>query len=502
MALYQAIRRAPPTGCNSSPHPGTPQPADDPEPPPANAASSALPLLRRRALAPDRGASIAVLPLSVIGSDPACAQIAEGIVEDLIEVLSRVPALFVVSRLSTMAFRDCSRHPNEIGETLGVRYVISGSFRALGDRVRIIVELTDTQLGQVLWTSRFDETATDVFDLQDRISENAARRIAPSLHEFELKRIRAKRPETLKAYDLFLRALDSMHNSSREVFETAHNLFQAAIAHDESYALAFAWLAYWHVLRVGQGWSPAPELDASDAERCAARAVECDSMEPMALAVHGHAASYLRKDFELAFRSFDQALSINPNSAPAWLWNAAANAWMGNGATAIEQAHRAIALTPYDPLMYAYNGIAGVAYLVDGQYERAIDFGLRCTNANRTYASGYRLLAMAMILAGREAEARAIVRKLMTLEPSLTVTGFCKRYPGSGSTHAAVFCDALARAGVPLSEPETNDARPPVNGWPSVGVHTQKEMTCKFSQAEAAGPAGPAARVGPASAAS
>jgi len=502
IGLYEAIRRLPnnvrhvepePVASDRKPFPNSAK--GEARPLPESPATGVLPLSGSRGLSLNQGASIAVLPFRVIGNDPTSDQVAEGIVEDLIEVLSRVPNLFVVSRLSTMAFRDRSRHPTEIGDILGVRYVISGSFRASGNRVRLNVELTDTQLGTALWTSKFDEIVTDVFELQDRISESAVRRIAPYLHEAELKRIRAKRPETLKAYDLFLRALEYMHNSSREVFECSHNLFQAAIAHDEHYALAFAWCAYWHVLRVGQGWSPAPELDAAAAERCASKAIECDSMEPMALAVHGHAASYLRKDFDLAFQSFDKALAINPNSAPAWLWSAAAHAWLGEGQIAIEQIHRAMALTPYDPLMYAYSGIAGVAYLVDGQYERAIEFGLRCMNANKTYVSAYRMLAMALVLAGREAEARAIARRLMQLEPSLTVKGFLKRYPGSASAHAQVFCDALARAGVPMSEPERDDTWPPVGGWPAVDVLTFKEATCYYSQAEAVGLAEPVERV-------
>lgn len=415
---------------------------------------AALPLASHAADFQQR-ASVAVLPLRVITAHPAGEHVAEGIVEDLIEMLSRIPNLFVVSRLSTLAFREQARHPREIGEALGVRYVLSGSFRAAGDHVRLTMELTDTQLGTALWVSKFDETVADIFELQDRISEGVVRRIAPYLHEFELKRIRAKKPDTLKAYDLFLRAVEHMHNSSREVFESSCSLFKAAIAHDPHYAAAYAWCAYWHVLRVGQGWSPAPDYDAREADRYAEKAIECNGMEPMALAIHGHAAAYLHKDFELAFRRFDKALSINPNSAPVWLWSAAAHAWMGDGPVAIEKINRAMALTPYDPLMYAYSGIAGMAYLVDGQYERAIEFGLRCMQENRTYTHAYRLLAIASMLAGREGDARGAVRGLLDLEPGLTVERFRRRYPGSASAHAELFCDALGRAGVPLSEPNT-----------------------------------------------
>jgi adenylate cyclase len=228
-------------------------------------------------------------------------------------------------------------------------------------------------------------------------------------------------------------------------------LFDAAIAKDPHYAAALAWRAYWHVLRVGQGWSPDPADDATQADHFARTAIECNGMEPMALAVHGLVASYLYKDFDLAFRRFEAALRINANAAPAWMWSAAAHAWMGNGPRAIEEINKAMALSPYDPLMYAYNAYASIAYLVDGQYERAIECALRSLRENRTYTAAHRLLVIALVLAGRNNEARASARRLLELEPRLTVAGFRRRYPGSDASHADLLCDALARAGIPLS---------------------------------------------------
>jgi TolB-like protein/DNA-binding SARP family transcriptional activator len=400
---------------------------------------------------PKHGPSIALLPFRNLTDDPAHHFVAEGLVEDLIEALSRVPNFFVISRLSTLAFRNEDRHPREIGNVLGVRYVISGSLRVLEDRLRLTIELTDAQSGAALWFAKFDERFLDLFEVQDRLSEMIVQKVAPYLHAAELNRIRVKRPDSLEAYELFLRAQENMHNSSRAVFETSEALFEAAIAKDPHYAAALAWRARWHVLRVGQGWSPDPADDATQADYFARAAIECNSMEPMALAVHGHVASYLYKDFDLAFRRFETALRINANAAPAWLWSAAAHAWMGNGSRAIEEVNKAMALSPYDPLMYAYSGNAAMAYLVDGQYERAIECALRSLQENRTYTSAHRQLVMALVLAGRENEARASARRLLELEPALTVAGFRRRYPGSDTPHAELLCDALARAGVPLS---------------------------------------------------
>jgi TolB-like protein len=398
-----------------------------------------------------REPSIAVLPFRNITGDPAHDFVAEGLVEDLIEALSRVPNFFVISRLSTLAFRNQDRHPREIGNVLGVRYVLSGTVRVLGDRLRVTIELTDTQLEAALWLSRLDERFLDLFEVQDRLCEMIVQKVAPHLHAAEMKRIRVKRPDSLEAYDLFLRAQENMHNSSRPVFETSEALFDAALTKDPHYAAARAWRAYWHVLRVGQGWSLDPADDAARADHFARSAIECNGMEPMAFAVHGHIASYLYKDFDLAFRRFETALRINANAASAWLWSAAAHAWLGNGSQAIDEINKAMALSPYDPLMYAYSGNAGVAYLVDGQYDRAIECALRSLRENRTYTSAYKQLAIALVLAGREDEARGTARRLLELEPGLTVASFRRRYPGSASSHAELFCDALARAGIPRS---------------------------------------------------
>jgi TolB-like protein/DNA-binding SARP family transcriptional activator len=398
-----------------------------------------------------RELSVAVLPFRSLTADPAHGFIAEGLIEDLIEALSRVPNLFVISRLSTLAFRNQDRQPGEIGDALGVRYVISGSLRVLGNRVRLSVELTDTQPGTVLWFSKIDEQFVDVFQVQDCLSEMIVRNVARCLHVAEVNRVRVKRPGSLEAYDLLLRAKEKMYNSSRKVFESAEPLFDAAIEKDPHYGSALAWRAYWHVLRVGQGWSPDPAIDAARADDFARSAIELDSRGPMGFAVHGHVASYLNKDFDLASRSFETALSIDANAALAWLWSAATQVWMGNDVSrAIEEINKAIALSPYDPLMYAFSSIASIAYLSAGQYERAIECALRSLRENRTYTASHRLLVIALALSGREAEAGASVQRLLELEPGLTVAGFRRRYPGSGSPHADLFCDALAEAGVPL----------------------------------------------------
>jgi len=403
------------------------------------------------ASAREREPSIAVLPFRDLSGETGRAYVAEGLVEDLVEAFSRVPSIFVISRRSAAAFRNQDRPPEEIGAALGVRYLVTGSMRAIGNRLRVTVELADTNSSRLLWNSRYDEDFSDLLQVQDRLTDAVIRGVAPHLRAAELQRVRIKRPEDYGAYDFFLRAQENMHSADRGVFESSERLFEQALARDPRYATALAWLAHWHVMRVGQGWSPDPSRDTEQAEHIARRAVECDEMDPMASAVQGHIAAYLHKDFDLAFSRFETSLQINPNGARGWLWNAAVHSWLGEGARAVEKINRAMALSPYDPLMCSYSGVASMAYLADGQYTRAIELALRCMRENPSYTTAHKALIFALVLAGREAEARTPANQLLVLEPHFTIEQFRSRSPVSAGPLGEVYCDALARAGIPLS---------------------------------------------------
>jgi tetratricopeptide (TPR) repeat protein len=192
-----------------------------------------------------------------------------------------------------------------------------------------------------------------------------------------------------------------MHNPLRTVFEGAEPLLEEAIAREPDYAAALAWLAHWHVMRVGQGWSPDETHDAAQAEQYARRAVERDPTEPMAFAVQGHVSAYFYKDFELALACFEKALQVNPNASRAWLWSSYTHAWIGNGSQAVQSVVRAMDLSPYDPLVCAYSGGASLAYLADGQYARAVEFAMRCIRENRGYTTAYKALVLALVVLTR-----------------------------------------------------------------------------------------------------
>ena len=393
--------------------------------------------------------AIAVLPFRNLSGDASHVFLGELLAEDLIGAFSRQTGLFVISRLSTTPFRDRVYEPRNVAEILGVQYVLTGIMQISGSRLRLICELTEAALGRVVWADRFDGSLDDVFELQDQLSHDVAERVLPFLRQRELERVRWKRPESLTAYERTLRAIDIIHRSSAQSLEQASDMLQAATRSDPLYAAPLAWLAYCHVRRVGQGWSPDPERDRVEANRHAQAALDRDDTDPWVLSISGLVHAYLNKDLPAAIDMYDQALRINPSAAAAWAWSTSAYAWLGQGQEATKRAPQAIRLSPLDPNMYSFNSVAGVAHLVAGDYVAAVEYCRRSLRQNRMFSSTHRLLTIALVLADRVDEARLAARELLNIEPNITQSGFQLRYPGAATPQAKIFAQALGVAGIP-----------------------------------------------------
>jgi len=338
--------------------------------------------------------------------------------------------------------------PREIALAAEAQYVLSGSARASATRLRLTIELTDARTGLPVWSSGRDDALDDPLDAQRQAAEAIVGELASHIRRAELNRARLKGPDERDAYDLFLRARQSMHDFSRRSFDGAEELFDEVFERQPCYPEALAARAYWHMLRVGQGWSPDPGEDVARADDFVRRAIECAVPTASSFAVQGHVAAYLHKDFRAAFEAFDLALDIDPNTATAWMWRAAAHAYVGRGDRAVEAIERALALSPYDPMIYAFTSIASLACLAQGQTERAVGFARRSVAENRTYTTAYKLLVMSLGLAGRTAEAISAAEQLLTLEPDFSVALFRERSPTTASDLSVAYCKALASAGI------------------------------------------------------
>lgn len=393
--------------------------------------------------------SIAVIPFLLRSEDARFDSIGDSLADDTIAALSGVADFFVISRLSSMAFRRAPLGVRRIGEMLGAQYVLSGSVQTAYPRALLVAELADARDGSILWSERFEGDLADVFAMQGELARRVVGSVAPFVRSLELNRARITSFEQLDSYAITLRGVELMHRLAREDFLQARSVFQTAIARDPVSPRPHAWLAKWHILRVLIGASDSPADDMQAAMTCAGHALACDPDDALALSVDAFVAAWSRHDLDAAERRLSQALAANPNEPLAWLHSAITCAWRGRGEEAIQCAERALSLSPLDPMAYYFDSLAGMANLIGERYERAIELSVRSLRENRLHTPSMRTLAAAQVLCGRLEEGRETMRWLRELEPGLTARVLRERYPGRDSPQAERFIGALSAAGLP-----------------------------------------------------
>jgi len=311
-----------------------------------------------------------------------------------------------------------------------------------------VAELADTRDGRIVWSERFEGDLVDVFAMQGQLARKVVGSVAPVMRSIELHRARITSFEELDAYGMTLRGVELMHRLAPDDFNAARQAFETAIARNPVSAAPHAWLAKWHVMRVVLGVSEDPVRDGAQASNSAERALACDAEDSLALAVDGLVTAW-RHDLDTAERRLAHALAANPNEALAWLHSAMTHAWRGRGEQAVQCAEQALSLSPLDPMMYYFNSLAGMAYLIAERYDRAVELSLRSLRENQLHTPTLRTLAAALALSGRLGEARETIIRLREFEPSLTAAAVRKRYPGRESPQAARLVGALVDAGLP-----------------------------------------------------
>jgi len=393
--------------------------------------------------------SIAVLPFREYEVPDGQSYFADGIVEDVVGALASLPDLFVVSRNSTLGFRGGVVDLASVGRKLGVRYVVSGSVRRSGQRIRITDELCDTETRAVLWTDRVDGRVDDLFALQDRLSERIVTSIAPHVRQAEMRRALRKRPDSLDAYDFVLRGLDLLYRLEKDEFGRARDMFQRAIDLDPGYAAPYALSSIWHSIRVGQGWSDDPPRDYDAIARLANAAIDRDPFDARALALCGHVRALRLHDFDGAFSLFDRAVSASPNSIDAWVRSSPAYSYVGDGTEARRRAEHALTLSPFDPhLFYIHTAIALARYTM-GEFEEAAAWGRRAMAQNPRFTPALRILTASLAAAGRIEEAKPVGRALLEIEPAFRVELFCRSYAYRERHRLESLARHLRAAGLP-----------------------------------------------------
>ncbi|HJU18445.1 MAG TPA: adenylate/guanylate cyclase domain-containing protein [Stellaceae bacterium] len=393
--------------------------------------------------------SIAVLPFVEHGVPSEHSYFGDGIVEDIIGGLASLRDLFVISRNSTLKYRQCPADLTLVGNELGVRYILSGSVRRVHNQVRIAVELADTETLGVLWADRVSGDFADLFTVQDRLTERVIQTIAPNIYDAEIRRVARKRPESLDAYDCMLRGLDLLYRLTRQEFDRAQEMFQKSIELDEDYAVPYALTALWHSIRINQGWSPDPRQDSAAVETFAAAALERDPLDVWALSLSGHLRALLLRDFDGALALFDRAIHASPNSAFAWARSSPTFCYMGNGAEARRRAEEALRLSPFDSQIFFTHAALGHAAYTQGDYGNAVAWSRQAYAENPRYTANLRFLVASLAAAGSHEDAHHVSRALLQLEPAFRVRKFCEGYAYRDPQRRENLARHLLLAGLP-----------------------------------------------------
>jgi TolB-like protein/cytochrome c-type biogenesis protein CcmH/NrfG len=374
------------------------------------AASAALSL-------PDRPA-IAVLPFTNMSDAPEQEYFSDGISEDIITALSKLRWFFVIARNSSFTYKGKSVHLNQIAEELGVRYVLEGSVRKGGDRVRITAQLNDVASGSHIWAERYDRDLADVFAVQDEITEAIVAAIEPQLYAAENFRAQRKAPDSMDAWDLVMRALSHYWRVTRQDNVVAQALLEKAIAIDPNYGQALGLLATSYIFTVHMGWADAPDVAA--AERAALAAIRADSEDAWPHYALGHVYMFARR-FDDSIAEFELALRLNPNFPMAQAFYGLSLCYSGLWREGDEAVRRALRLSPRDPYLPVYLGIVAYAQYLGRNYEEAMRLSREALRQRSDFVGAHRVLTAAAGMAGRTDEAKAALLELRRAQPNISL---------------------------------------------------------------------------------
>jgi adenylate cyclase len=367
--------------------------------------------------------SIAVLPFDNMSAEPGQDYLADGFVESITAALSCVRSFFVIARNSAFAYKGRPKNVRDIGRELGVAYVIEGSVQKGGNRLRITVQMVETENGAHVWAQRYDGTVDDIFDLQDRIAEQLVGAIQPSIRIAEIERSRRKRPQDLGAYDYTMRAMPHVWALEKEQAAEALALLEKALAVDPDFPMALSLAGWCHAQHSVYNWADDPNQAQARARALAERAAELSGDDPIILTVLGAIHTFVR-NFGTARILLDRALTLDPNAAWAWSRLGWVENYSDRPREAIGHFERALRLSPLDPMNFNNHVGLGSANEILEQYDKAVLHYQRALQERPNAKWIYRNLVSSLSGAGRVDEAKVGYATLMQAYPDLTVRKF------------------------------------------------------------------------------
>jgi TolB-like protein len=389
--------------------------------------------------------SIAVLPFINMSGDPEQEYFSDGITEDIITALSRLHWFFVIARNSAFTYKGKAVDVKQIGRELGVRYILEGSIRKIGNRVRITAQLINASTGTHLWAERYDRELTDIFALQDEITQSVTATIEPKLVEAEGVHFQGRSPEDLDAWDLVMRAVAHFWRMTAAESEAAIDMLRLAVQRYPNYAPAQSMLSFALLVSDIVGWAPAgkPYRLAGD---LAHRAAELDDNDPWAHLALGYLAFTARKTDD-AVREFQRALDLNPNFAAAYIYLGWAVVLDGRHEEATEYFQQAFRMSPHDPLIaFFYAGMCAAHYFAR-RFDEAVEWGRKSIQQRPGFIAGHRILCASLAQAGRIDELGAAMARLRELQPNISMAWLEEHVPYTPRAMAH-YLDGMRKAGV------------------------------------------------------
>jgi TolB-like protein len=390
--------------------------------------------------------SIAVLPFENMSGDPEQEYFANGIVEEIITALSRIRWLFVIARNSSFTYKGRSISVKQVGRELGVRYILEGSVRKGGNRVRITAQLIEAETGAHLWADRFDGSLEDIFDLQDKVAINVAGVIEPTLQAAEVRRSTARPATDLTAYDLYLRALATFYPITKEGLLKALELLEQALAIDRHCGPALSLAAMCQMRLVRESWAEEPNAASRAGVDLSRRALQVAGDDPSILANAAFVLANFGEDIGAMIALMDRALTITPSFSRGWFLSGVLRLWAGQHNLAIEHAETALRLSPCERMGTPLS-LIGEAYFFKHEFEEAESKLLVSIQENPGYPHSYRVLAACYVHMGRLDEARGIVGRLRVITPDLVPSAAQLRSPADRELFLSGLRVAVNEAG-------------------------------------------------------
>ena len=393
--------------------------------------------------------SLAVLPFANMSGDPEQEYFSDGITEDITTALSNTGWYYVTARNSAFYYKGKAVDVRQIGKELGVQYLLEGSVRRMGQKLRVTAQLIETAGGKHVWGHRYDGTLADVFDFQDQITETIVGTIEGMFHRAEAERVGQKRPESMEAYDYLLHGLAYMNKVTPEDTKTALQYFYKAIEKDPGYGRAYAYAAWCYRRDVQLRGMMLSKEDQAEAIRLIEAALKADKDDPIVLWHAAGLKAYFERDFDGALALAERSLSIDPNSPRAWNTSASIHIAMGHSEVARKHAEHVIRISPRNPSHWvSYTHIAE-ANLQDMRYQEAADAAKKALQLNNYMVPAHLVLAASCVHLGRFDEAQAAIKRALHLNSKLTIARMPELFPIARYKNLDAYLDGLRNAGLP-----------------------------------------------------